>query len=56
MDLTTFTATGGERVKGKESVAHLTAKQVERLYDKRDTELSAARYADFLDRWNASHA
>lgn len=56
VDLTTFTATGGERVKGKESVAHLTAKQVERLYDKRDTELSAARYADFLDRWNASHA
>jgi len=53
-DLTTFTSAKGERVRGKENVGQLTAKQVERLYDRRDTDLSPARYADFLDRWNAA--
>ena len=48
--LTTFKARDGDWVKGKRAIMELTAKQVERLYERRDQELTSNKYAEFFAR------
>lgn len=50
--LTTFTTKDGKAVKGKKTVDALTAKQVANLYNRRDKDLSQARYHQIMSARN----